>query len=780
MGLGESEEESSGSESVSHKKRKRENMELMQERKKWKGQGGQETRLCNLYLMGKCPRDDAECLFSHEVDVPQVWELCKFYVYERCVKKDKCLYLHKGFPCKFYHLGLDCAADHDSCKFSHEPLNDTTRGLLLKHVETAPKELLGDFPRLTRHEAESAMWNAEIKNSSGAWSPQGGNKAKGSRWDQVDPVVAAKMAAFALERRLGSPKGSPAFRPGQGSPGFGPGHVSPGFGPGKGSPGFEPGLPWRGGQSILGSPPKNAPRKPAGLMDVKLNENVIKQFLSDQRYSDEDRDVNDSDNQYNSRDCWDPDNGGDETPEITPPVSPAGNLEINELPDEETPQSQLKLHQQIQQKHKEDGNTSADTPELSVDTSKDDYYSEDDQDNNIVKSVLSNLETAKRSPHRENKPISLPPELSSMVASISQNKPGILQDRNSPSQDAKSGKKVEKKDPRLHKVDPRKERLARKEEEERLEREKDQRILDLDLGSVFGDLELPPLLPSPKQTEEERFITNKLGLPFKPHIYHVAKEIDASFNSHAPMEWVLVPVEVPVRDYTYVKHHFTPIQIDLDPRLRPLLKQSSAKLKDLPLPNIPLTTKSDPRLKGRPDPRRKANNDGRRSSEDSEGNRVYNPAKELGKDRGAPPNKPPGLSQDKGQTYSPSDHYKEDQYPYQEDFDNADQMGYGHPMDPMIFPPAQDPNYHSHQFNMGVLKGMMHNEVGGMDPRMMNNFGRGGGRGFPPRFDMAGRGFPPGPPGGGNRGQWTPRFGRGDMRGASHNQNRSKDPRIKS
>lgn len=508
-------------------------------------------------------------------------------------------------------------------------------------------------------------------------------------------------------------------------------------------------------------------------MDVKLDENVIKQFLSDQQYSDEDREVNDgAGNKYKSRDCWDADNGGDETPEITPPVSPAGNLEINELPDEEMPEP----HPPIQQKNKEAKNTSTDTPELSVDTSKDDYYSEDDRDDNIVKNVL---EGAKRSPTKENKPISLPPELSSMLASISQNKPGISKDAKPLSQEVQPAKKVEKKDPRLHKVDPRKERLARKEEEERLEREKDQRILDLDLGSVFGDLELPPLLPSPKQTDEERFITNKLGLPFKPHIYHVAKEIDASFNSHAPMEWVLLPVEVPVRDYTYAKHHFTPIQIDLDPRLRPLLKQSTAKLKDLPLPPVPQTTKSDPRLKGRPDPRRKANNERRRSSEDSEGNRVYNPAKELGKDRGAPPNKPPGLAQDQAQTYSPSDPYKEDQYPYQGDFNNADQMGYGHHMDPnMSFPPAQ--NYQSHQYNMGLLNGMGYNESGAMDPRMMNNFGRGAGRGFPPRFDMAGRGFPPGPPGGGNRGQWAPRFGRGDMRGASHNQIRSKDPRIKS
>jgi hypothetical protein len=53
-------------------------------------------------------------------------------VFDRCVKKEKCLYLHKGFPCKYYHTGLDCKDDRDTCKFSHEPLNDMTRNLLLK------------------------------------------------------------------------------------------------------------------------------------------------------------------------------------------------------------------------------------------------------------------------------------------------------------------------------------------------------------------------------------------------------------------------------------------------------------------------------------------------------------------------------------------------------------------------------------------------------------------------------------------------------------------------
>ncbi len=45
--------------------------------------------------------------------------------------------------------------DQDNCKFSHgKPLSDQMRNILLKHLETAPKEILGDFPRL---KTENAM-----------------------------------------------------------------------------------------------------------------------------------------------------------------------------------------------------------------------------------------------------------------------------------------------------------------------------------------------------------------------------------------------------------------------------------------------------------------------------------------------------------------------------------------------------------------------------------------------------------------------------------------------
>lgn len=72
---------------------------------------------------------------------------------ECCAKREKCLYMHSDFPCKFYYLGM---TDHDrsTCKFAHgRPLTDQLRNILLKHLETAPKEILGDFRRINRDKA---------------------------------------------------------------------------------------------------------------------------------------------------------------------------------------------------------------------------------------------------------------------------------------------------------------------------------------------------------------------------------------------------------------------------------------------------------------------------------------------------------------------------------------------------------------------------------------------------------------------------------------------------
>lgn len=91
---------------------------------------------------------------------PRKAELCKFYLMECCAKGEKCLYMHGDFPCKFYYLGMK-NHNRENCKFSHgKPLTDQLRAVLLKHLETAPKEILGDFPRIQRENAIN-MINAQ-------------------------------------------------------------------------------------------------------------------------------------------------------------------------------------------------------------------------------------------------------------------------------------------------------------------------------------------------------------------------------------------------------------------------------------------------------------------------------------------------------------------------------------------------------------------------------------------------------------------------------------------
>ncbi|KAG5319447.1 SUS protein, partial [Pseudoatta argentina] len=111
----------------------------------------QSDTICVYYMQGKCHRGD-DCPYSHNALPPRKMELCKFYLMDCCAKRDKCLYMHHDFPCKFFHTGLKCSQG-DNCKFSHQPLNEQIKGILLKHLETAPKEILGDFPRLSREGA---------------------------------------------------------------------------------------------------------------------------------------------------------------------------------------------------------------------------------------------------------------------------------------------------------------------------------------------------------------------------------------------------------------------------------------------------------------------------------------------------------------------------------------------------------------------------------------------------------------------------------------------------
>ncbi|XP_055922112.1 protein suppressor of sable isoform X2 [Eupeodes corollae] len=94
---------------------------------------------------------------------PRKLELCKFYLMECCAKKDKCSYMHSDFPCKYYYLGMECVY-RAACKFSHgKPLSDQLRNVLLKHLETAPKEILGTFRRISRENALNLMMTTHDK-----------------------------------------------------------------------------------------------------------------------------------------------------------------------------------------------------------------------------------------------------------------------------------------------------------------------------------------------------------------------------------------------------------------------------------------------------------------------------------------------------------------------------------------------------------------------------------------------------------------------------------------
>ena len=439
-----------------------------------------------------------------------------------------------------------------------------------------------------------------------------------------------------------------------------------------------------GASGILGAAPQSqqpiaAAAKPTGLMDVKINEAMVSQFLTSQRDQVEER-------QHS--------NGGDETPEVTPPVSRETTPVPSDNEEEEDDQSavvripqmptvQMKLFQRLQTKQQQGGGGSdAVVPQQDKcssgdgdgdgDNSEQKKAVDSDDEDDVIVNVLKKLDNTTSSGN--NSPIdiaaavaatppppppptgvtplllsNLPKELTNMLAAISaknaNNSASSPQAAPSPPRPPPiESSPAPPPPPPQRRPDPRRQRQAAREEEERLEREKDQRLMALDLGSVFGDLELPPLAPSPPlQTEQERQLADTLGLPFRPHIFNqVAKEIEAGLATHPPMEWLLRAVVVPPPDYSNQRHHCSPAQMELDPRLRRYAtnnRSSLAKLKDLPLPAAGPVPKTDPRLKGRrlggsqqitsPSAADAAMGARRQSSEDSDGNFVYNPAKEL-------------------------------------------------------------------------------------------------------------------------------------------------------
>ncbi|XP_054866160.1 uncharacterized protein LOC111575044 [Amphiprion ocellaris] len=92
--------------------------------------------LCRYFLHGRCTKADS-CQMEHVQGYNDlIKSACKFYIQGFCTKGESCPYMHKSFPCKFFHRKGKCFQGAD-CKFSHEPLNDVTSRLLDEALKRA-------------------------------------------------------------------------------------------------------------------------------------------------------------------------------------------------------------------------------------------------------------------------------------------------------------------------------------------------------------------------------------------------------------------------------------------------------------------------------------------------------------------------------------------------------------------------------------------------------------------------------------------------------------------
>jgi hypothetical protein len=293
------------------------------------------------------------------------------------------------------------------------------------------------------------------------------------------------------------------------------------------------------------------------------------------------------------------------------------------------------LYQRIQGKQRERSQSQEQDLGSTTPGNQDNWYSDDEEQEQAGKSKSPKLEPVDKPPPLGApfalSSLNLPPELTNLVTAIS-----------AKSSQGSPGSPGGRTDPRKARTDPRRQDRRDREAEER---EKDQRLMEVDLDSVFGDLELPPLAPtSPPPPEPEETITSALGLPFKAHVVQVVTETNAGVAGWK-RDWMLTSWPERKSEISLQKYKFSPAQLEADPRLRKFAKTGMAKLKELPLPSFP-APKADPRLaktKAQPPAL-----DRRRSSEDSEGGRVYNPARELTKARQQTTGPPTG-----GEAYSP-------------------------------------------------------------------------------------------------------------------------------
>lgn len=579
--------------------------------------------VCVFYLQGKCTKDN-ECPFSHELTQPLKLELCKFYLMGCCAK------------------GLPCYAG-DSCKFAHgKPLEEGLRQILFKHIETAPKEILGEFPRLSRdgalamiNQAQKALevkYDEDASSSGGTIpslfelnipvpaellqkddekteKPTSRERNRPSRWQDPDPVEATTTAAAATTDTQVNFFGIKGFYSERGDQDM---RVNS-----SGDIDMRTLPPQLNTQPVL-QPLQDVDIRPVQDTDIRqLNVETPMDFTKDvdiRQISQFDIASKTNDNNDNTTD----------EPNLEIVEETEKTDSIAELPDT-LPKKQRELFLRIRAQQKE--NIPTTTKEVSDDeTNNIDWYSDDDDDDDDNRlTIRDDVEEAK--PKQEEPPITLPSQIKPVEVmeklgdlskiDISAEVTKMLLSSISQS-GALSKSATSPKDPRTSDTpkasitlsDPRRSRVSSTETKKSekmsiydqgsmslVDNTKDvdlRNLEDTDLRPKFGDTDL-------RASSRLDIDLRQLTLPFKAmQNYTPASEIDASINSHTPIVWRVHLVDIPRPDYTGLKLTPHEAQNTGDPRLRKIFRLNSTEEKDSPAspkesPKPNTTVRIDPR-----------------------------------------------------------------------------------------------------------------------------------------------------------------------------------------